>query len=91
MSWARSTVRGPVGGPGTRHSPHADGQGAQDLLEQGPLPARLVGRGSAPAQEEHRYLQWPVSSALDFQGPAGWERITENTVSILFPITVPVY
>lgn len=38
MSWARSTVWGPVGGPGTRHSPHADGQGAQDLLEQGPLP-----------------------------------------------------
>lgn len=54
MSWARSTVRGPVGGPGTRHSPHADGQGAQDLLEQGPLPTRLVGRGPACAQEEQR-------------------------------------
>ena len=67
MSWAGSTVQGPLGGPGARRSPHADGQGAQDLLEQGPLPARLVGRGPACAQEELHYLQRLVSSALDFR------------------------
>lgn len=61
MSWAGSTVQG------TRRSPHADGQGAQDLLEQGPLPARLVRRGPACTQEELRYLQRLVSSALDFR------------------------
>ena len=42
-------------------------QWAGGLGPPGTQPSRLVGRGPACAQEEHRYLQQPVSSALDFR------------------------